>query len=140
MLALDHVTCLGCGCACDDIGIGVHGGRIVEARQACELGVAWFGDGRVPARAMVDGRDVASDDALDAAANRLAAVARPLVYLAPDLSCEAQREGVALADRLRAALDSVTSATAIGSILAAQERGRASATGGRCCRPIAAPR
>ena len=55
-------------------------------------------------------------------------MARPLVYLAPDLSCEAQREGVALADRLRAALDSVTSATAIGSILAAQERGRASAT------------
>ena len=128
MLALDHVTCLGCGCACDDIAVRVQDGRIVEARQACELGVAWFGDGRVPARAMVDGRDISRDDALDAVANRLAAAARPLVYLAPDLSCEAQREGVALADWLRAALDSVTSATALGSILAAQERGRASAT------------
>jgi formylmethanofuran dehydrogenase subunit B len=38
------------------------------------------------------------------------------------------REAVALADRLGAALDSVTSDTAISAILAAQERGRASAT------------
>jgi len=92
------------------------------------LGVAWFGDGQVPARSMVDGQDAAVDAVLDAMANRLALAARPLVYLAPDLSCEAQREGVALADCLRAGLDSITSATAIGSILAAQERGRASAT------------
>ena len=53
---------------------------------------------------------------------------RPLVYLAPGLTCEAQREGVALADALRAALDTITSDTAMGAILAAQERGRASAT------------
>ncbi len=108
--------------------MAVHDGRIVAVQQACELGAAWFGDGRVPARSLVDGRDVGLDAALAAAATRVAAAARPLVYLAPDLSCEAQREGVALADTLRAALDSVTSATALGSILAAQERGRASAT------------
>src|SRR5207248_11031420 len=53
---------------------------------------------------------------------------RPLVYLAPDLSCEAQQEAVGIADALGAALDSVTSATAMPSILAAQERGRAGAT------------
>jgi formylmethanofuran dehydrogenase subunit B len=125
---VEHVTCLGCGCACDDIDVHVRDGRIVEARQACELGIAWFGDGRVPARSLVDGRDVTPDAALDAAADLLATASRPLVYLAPDLSCEGQRHGVALADRLRATLDSVTSATAMGSILAAQERGRASAT------------
>ena len=37
-------------------------------------------------------------------------------------------QGIALADALRATLDRVTSATAMGSIVAAQERGRAGAT------------
>jgi formylmethanofuran dehydrogenase subunit B len=50
------------------------------------------------------------------------------VYVAPGVTNEAVREAVALADLLGAALDSVTSDTAMGAILAAQERGRASAT------------
>ena len=50
----------------------------------------------------------------------------PLVYLAPELTCEAQREAVAIADLLRASLDSVSRAMA--GVLAAQQRGRASAT------------
>jgi formylmethanofuran dehydrogenase subunit B len=121
-------TCLGCGCACDDITVVAHGERIVEARNACELGAVWFGDGSAPARSRFQGRDVSVDDALDAAARLLARAARPLIYLAPDISCEVQRQGIALADALRATLDSVTSATAMSSILAAQERGRAGAT------------
>jgi formylmethanofuran dehydrogenase subunit B len=62
------------------------------------------------------------------AADLLRAAKRPLVYLAPGLTNEAVREAAALADVLGAALDSVTSDTAMGAILAAQERGRASAT------------
>ena len=123
-------TCLGCGCACDDIDVVVDSGRIVEARNACALGLAWFGDGVAPARLRAGGRDVTLDDALDAAAEMLESVRRPLVYLAPDITCEAQREAIALADRVRGALDSVTSATALPSVLAAQEQGRASATVG----------
>ena len=83
---------------------------------------------RRPARARVDERTVPIDEALAVAAGVVAAATRPLVYLAPDLTCEAQREGVALADAIGAALDTVTSDTAWGTILAAQERGRASAT------------
>lgn len=123
-----HVTCLGCGCACDDIEIVTRDGVIGDAKNACELGVRWFGDGRVPARYRVAGRDVSVDAALAAAADLFARATRPLVYLAPDISCEAQREAAGIADALGAALDSVTSATAMPSILAAQERGRASAT------------
>ena len=52
----------------------------------------------------------------------------PLVYLAPDLTSEAQRAAVAIADQLHAFVDGVTSATAAEGILAAQRRGRASAT------------
>ncbi|HEX6964763.1 MAG TPA: hypothetical protein VF166_03115 [Gemmatimonadaceae bacterium] len=125
---VEHATCLGCGCACDDITVVVRDGRIAEAQRACPLGVTWFGDGRVPARVISEGRDVDVDRAIADAAELLASGARPLVYLAGDVSCEVQRAGVAIADRLRALLDTLTTATALPSILAAQRRGRASAT------------
>jgi formylmethanofuran dehydrogenase subunit B len=120
--------CLGCGCACDDIDVQVAGNRIVQARHACSLGVAWFGDGVVPARVRLSGRDAALDEGLDAAARLLAQAMRPLIYLAPDVSCETQREAIALADAVRATVDSVTSSTAVTSLLAAQEMGRAGST------------
>jgi formylmethanofuran dehydrogenase subunit B len=123
----EHVTCLGCGCACDDIGVVVKRGRIVETHNACALGTAWFGDGVVPAEIRVDGRAASLDQAIDKIAALLLVANRPLVYIAGDLSCEAQRETVAIADRLHGALDSLA-ATAADSVLAAQRRGRASAT------------
>ena len=121
-------TCLGCGCACDDIQLRVEANLIREARHACALGEQWFGDGAVPSRTLVDGRDAAVDDALDIAAALLRRAARPLVYLAPDISCEAQRAAIALADLLHATIDSITSATTLRAMLASQEIGRASAT------------
>ena len=127
----ESATCLGCGCTCDDITVVAQGDRIVEARNACTLGTAWFGDGRVPATVRIAGRDADVDAVLDEAARLLMRAQRPLVYLGPDISCEAQREGVAIADVLCAALDSVTSNGAMSSLLAAQERGRASATLGQ---------
>lgn len=125
---VEHATCLGCGCACDDIDVVVAGERIAEARHACPLGVAWFGDGRLPSLSLVRGSAASIEATLDEAAELLARAEAPLIYLAPDLSCETQREGVALADALHGALDSVTSESALSSLLAAQERGRASAT------------
>lgn len=121
-------TCLGCGCACDDIQLRIDANRILEARNACALGVQWFGDGAAPSRALVGTRDASVDAALDAASDRLTASARPLVFLAPGISCEAQRKAIAIADTLGATVDSVTSLTTMQSILAAQEIGRASAT------------
>jgi formylmethanofuran dehydrogenase subunit B len=123
----EHVTCLGCGCACDDIAVVVKRDRIVEAHNACALGTAWFGDGAVPTEIRVDGRAATLDQAIRKIAALLLGANRPLVYIAGDLSCEAQRETVAIADRLHAALDSLA-ATAADSVLAAQRRGRASAT------------
>jgi formylmethanofuran dehydrogenase subunit B len=125
---VEHATCLGCGCACDDITVQVRGCQIVDARNACALGLEWFGDGEVPAAIRVDDRDATLDQALDAVRATLVASKAPLIYIAPDLSCEAQREAVALADLLHASIDTITSGTALSSILASQERGRASAT------------
>src|SRR5688572_10373310 len=93
-------TCLGCGCACDDIQLRVEADRIREARNACSLGQEWFGDGSVSSRIVVGGRDASLDDALDVAVDVLGRAARPLVYLAPDISCEAQRAAIGVADTL----------------------------------------
>jgi formylmethanofuran dehydrogenase subunit B len=125
---LSHMVCLGCGCACDDIEIHVDDRGIVEAGNACERGAAWYGDGRVPARVLAGGVETDVAGGIAAAADRLARAAHPLVYLAPDVTCEAQRAAVALADPLRASLDSVTSAAGLRPLLAAQERGRTGAT------------
>ena len=125
---VENVTCLGCGCACDDIGIVVRDARIAEARNACDLGRRWFGDGRVPSVTRIDGADVTLEQAVASAAARLGEAQRPLVYLAPGLSCEAQREASGLADLLHARLDSVTTATVLPFLLAGQARGYASAT------------
>lgn len=124
---IEHVTCLGCGCACDDIAPVVRQNRIVEARNACPLGRAWFGDGTVPQEARVAGQAVSREAALTRAATILTQARRLLVYLAADLSCETQRAAVGIADRLRAVLDSPTSDIA-AAVLAAQRRGRATAT------------
>jgi formylmethanofuran dehydrogenase subunit B len=123
----EHVTCLGCGCACDDIAVVVKRGRIAEASNACTLGAAWFGDGVVPAEIRVDGRAATLERAIGKAAELLTGAARPLVYIAGDVSCEVQREAVAIGDHLHAAVDSLA-ATAAGAVLASQRRGRATAT------------
>src|SRR4029077_20587252 len=122
-----NATCLGCGCTCDDITVVVKQDHIAEARNACALGAAWFGDGTVPAETRVNGRAASLEQALTEAARLLNGARHPLVYLAGDVSSETQREAVAIADRLHAAIDSLA-ATAATAVLAAQRRGRAGAT------------
>ena len=84
--------------------------------------------GRAPARTLVEGRDAGEQAAIAAVARLLRGAKRPLVYLAPGLSCEAQRLAVGLADGCRASLDNVSSSTVAQSVLASQEIGRATAT------------
>jgi len=126
---VEHVTCLGCGCGCDDLTVTVREGRIVEAIPACPVGRAWFGDGSAPWEVLRAGKPAAFDDALSEAATVLTkSRGRVLVYLAPDITSQAQRAAVTLADLLRATVDSATSDAAAGGLLAAQRRGRATAT------------
>jgi formylmethanofuran dehydrogenase subunit B len=127
------VTCLGCGCACDDLTVQVAEGRIVDIAPPCPLGRAWFGDGSVPGRILSGGRETSLESAIADAAEILTEArggtrGGAVVVLAPDLSSQAQRFALALADLLHASVDTATSEPAAAGLLAAQRRGRASAT------------
>jgi formylmethanofuran dehydrogenase subunit B len=122
------VTCLGCGCGCDDLTVKVRGGRIAEVSPPCPLAQRWFGDGTVPGDIRVDGRSATIEQAIAAAVDVLAAGGTPLVVMAPEITTEAQRVAIAVADTLGAELDGCTSDTAAAGIAVAQRRGRAAAT------------
>ena len=125
----EHVTCLGCGCGCDDITVRVSDGLIVDLTPTCPIGQAWFGDGVVPNEVRLDGREADLQATIAAAAALLTeAGGRCLIYLGLDLTSQAQRSALRLADLLRATVDSPTSTTAADGLLAAQRRGRAAAT------------
>jgi formylmethanofuran dehydrogenase subunit B len=91
--------------------------------------VAWFGDGQVPDRVLVDGAPAELEGALARAADLLReARGRLLVVLGADLTTTAYGTALALADALGAATDGLVSDAAGAGILAAQRRGRATAT------------
>jgi formylmethanofuran dehydrogenase subunit B len=126
---IEHVTCLGCGCGCDDLTVTVSNDQITEVTPACPLGRAWFGDGQVPGQVMSGGQTLTLDLAIERLAETLvAARGRCLVYLGADLTSQAQRAALSIADLLGATVDSDTSDTAANGLLTAQRRGRASAT------------
>ncbi len=109
---VDNATCTFCGCVCDDIELHADGERIVEAKRACILGKAWFLNHtaeRLYPDALVDGKPASIDEAVDAAAEHLDRAHMPLVYGLSNITCEAQREAVALAERLGGVVDSHTS-------------------------------
>ena len=126
---VEHVPCLGCGCGCDDIAVIVSDGRIVQISPPCPVSRTWFGDGVVPWQVLRSGKAAELDEALAEAAGLLIAESRRvLVYIGADLSSRSQRCALGIADLLRATVDTSTSSTAVTGLLAAQRRGRATAT------------
>jgi formylmethanofuran dehydrogenase subunit B len=126
---IENVTCLGCGCSCDDVTVVVSNGRIIEVTPACPLGRAWFGDGQVPDQVLCEGHSVPLEEALARLADMLLqARGRCLVYLGSDLTTQAQRAALTIADLLNATVETETSPTAANGLISAQRRGRAGAT------------
>ena len=127
----ERATCAGCGLVCDDITAVVgDDGRIERLERTCPLGDAWFAERVAPAPppARVDGREAGLDEALDAAAEILAAARAPLVYGLGQTSCEAQRAAVALAEAIGAVIDPAGPVLDGASGLAFQARGASTAT------------
>ena len=105
-------TCTFCGCVCDDIELHAEGDKIVKAKNACSLGDAWFRHHtaeRLYPDALIDGKPASVDDAVEVAADYLYQANMPLVYGLSNITCEAQREAVALAELAGGVVDSHTS-------------------------------
>jgi formylmethanofuran dehydrogenase subunit B len=97
---------------CDDIELHADNDRILKARNACSLGEAWFKHHtaeRLFPEALIDGKPATIDEAVETAAEFLHNANMPLVYGLSNITCEAQREAVALAELIGGVVDSHTS-------------------------------
>ena len=86
--------------------------RIVKAKNACSLGDAWFKNHTAEhlyPDALIDGQPATVDEAVEAAADYLYDADMPLVYGLSNITCEAQREAVSLAEMIGGVVDSHTS-------------------------------
>src|SRR3954453_4692386 len=107
-----NATCTFCGCVCDDIELHADGEKITETKSACSLGESWFKNHtaeRLYPDALVNGKPASVDAAVLAAADYLYAANMPLVYGMSNITCEAQREAVALTEMIGGVIDSHTS-------------------------------
>lgn len=103
--SMNDVTCLACGCLCDDVIVRPDGGL----ENACTHGANWIeatSRFQPPAPALVEGNPAQLDDAIDAAARLLVTARFPLLFGLAKLCVDGQREAVALSDVLGACLDS----------------------------------
>ena len=107
-----NATCTFCGCVCDDMELHVEGDRIIKAKNACSLGESWFRNHTAEHAypdALIDGKEATVDEAIEAAADFLYDANMPLVYGLSNVTCEAQREAVALSEMIGGVVDSHTS-------------------------------
>jgi len=107
-----NATCTFCGCVCDDIELHAEAEKIVKAKNACSLGEAHFRHHtaeRLYPDALIDGKDATVEDAVEVAADILYNANMPLVYGLSNVTCEASRGAVALAEMIGGVVDSHTS-------------------------------
>src|SRR6202166_1986194 len=112
LTVVKNATCTFCGCVCDDIELHADAERIVKTKNACSLGESWFRNHtaeRLYPDALIDGKPATVDEAIEAAADYLCKAHLPLVYGLSNITCEAQRESVALAELIGGVIDSHTS-------------------------------
>lgn len=112
LTVVKNATCTFCGCVCDDIELHADGERITETKGACILGQSWFKNHtaeRLYPEALIDGTPASLDEAIATAADLLYQANMPLVYGLSNVTCETQREAVALAELVGAVIDSHTS-------------------------------
>lgn len=123
-------TCTFCGCVCDDMELHVQGNRIVQAKNACVLGKAWFFNHHIEnyPEATIEGRPATYEEAFDVAAGILLGARYPVTYGLSDTTCEAQRVAVAITDWIGGTVDTTTSVCHGPSGMAFQGVGEVTAT------------
>lgn len=121
----DDIACTVCGCVCDDLRITVRGSRVVRAERACRLAEPWFlaQESQQPPAARIEGREVAWEEGVRAAAALLRRARSPLIYGLSRSSTPGQRAAVRLADQIGATIDTTASRCHAPSIMALQQVG-----------------
>jgi len=112
LTVVKNATCTFCGCVCDDIELHADDVRIVKTKNACSLGESWFRNHtaeRLYPDALIDGKSATVEAAIEVAATYLTRANMPLVYGLSNVTCEAQREAVHLAELIGGVIDSHTS-------------------------------
>jgi formylmethanofuran dehydrogenase subunit B len=124
------VACTVCGCVCDDLRITSDGSRITRAENACHLAESWYlaQNAHSPAPYEVRGVSCSRKVAMDHARKLLSDAKSPLIYGLSRSTTEGQRQAVALADRIRATIDTTASTGHAPSIMALQQVGESTCT------------
>ncbi len=129
---IDPVTCLVCGCLCDDIAVVKQGENITAAGNACVLGTEWLLRDRLlepgkPA-ALIQGRPAEPAEAVELAARLLRKAHAPIIIGLGRSTNETVAAALELADRIGAVVEPGDSRSAAPRLLAFQRVGRVSAT------------
>ena len=106
---IEPVTCLVCGCLCDDISVVKQGEKITAAGNACVLGREWLLRDRLhepgkPA-ALVKGQPVEAAEAVELAARLLMNAKAPIILGLGRSTNETVAAAVELADRIGAVVE-----------------------------------
>jgi formylmethanofuran dehydrogenase subunit B len=120
------VACTVCGCVCDDLQVTFSGERLTHVNGACKLAQPWFDSLAQPssrAPAIVDGRPVVIEQAIERAAEILRGSQAPLIWGLSRSSTAGQRAAVLLAEQLGATIDTTASVCHGPSIMAIQQVG-----------------
>jgi formylmethanofuran dehydrogenase subunit B len=129
---IEPVTCMVCGCLCDDIAVVKEGEVVREARNACALGSEWYlrdrsEDDTAPV-ARINGAPVEASEAVERAAALLAAARAPVILGLTWSTSETVAAALDLADRIGAAIEPSDVRMTLPQNLAFQRTGRVSAT------------
>jgi formylmethanofuran dehydrogenase subunit B len=130
---LNAVVCAGCGCLCDDVGLILNGGQVIEAVNACDIGARWFRAESIemdnaPSPFRVE--DTAADfgEAVRKSAELLQGSRAPIIVGLTRTTIETVRVAAELADTIGAVIDPDSSLRSSTAIHAFQRQGKVTAT------------
>ncbi len=136
---ITDVVCPYCGCLCDDLEIEMEDGEITDTENSCKISHTKYvdfltGEERITEPMIKKNGEfepVSLEEAVDKAAEILRESDYPMAYGWSSTTCEAQEEGVEIAEKVGAALDNTSSVCHGPSILAEQDVGVSTCTLGQ---------
>jgi len=131
LVVVDDVTCVACGCLCDDLRVTVENDRVRDIQSACEIGRNWYASRATSppqVLATVDGEGVSMAEAIEQTVSIFRNARNPVVYGMTTCFTESIREALGLAERLKARVVLGRSAKELRRVSAYQNQGRVTAT------------